>query len=153
MTLDKHLWLGSNLFGSEPLAKELGHLYGAATSNPEWDQVYRAVLQMDGDKLNEMALDFSEKGAIMVGGGNNGRYVVIYFPGDNSRKPSLTLSDLSLTGPDVELTVQIPSDYPARICVKLPLVLKVLEHFFHTGEISTDVRWEIDNTGVEAPLS
>jgi len=108
---------------------------------------------MDGDRLNEMALDFPEKGVIMVGGGNNGRYVVIYFPSDKSRKPSLTLSDLSLTGPDVELTVQIPGGYPARICVKLPLVLKVLEHFFHTGEIPTDVRWEIDNTGVEVSLS
>lgn len=153
MTLKKYLWLGSNLFGSEPLAQELGHLYGAVTPNPEWDQVYNAALQMDGDRLNEMALDFSEKGTIMVGGGNNGRYVVIYFPGSHSRKPSLTLSDISLTGPDVEMTVQLPSEYPARICVKLPLVLIVLEHFFRTGEIPTDVRWEIDNTGVEATLS
>ena len=45
-------------------------------------------------------------------------------------------------GSDVTLTVQTPAEYRARMAVQLPLVLQVVEQFYHTGKLSEDVSWE-----------
>ena len=52
------------------------------------------------------------------------------------------MTDLSLTSPDVELTVQTPAKYPARVAVRLPLVLQAAEQFYRSGELPKDVYWE-----------
>lgn len=117
--------------------------------NPDWIQIQKALSQMDGHIIHEVSLDVKDKGGLLANGGNNGRYLVVYFPEDPIADPSLTLTDISLTGPEVTLTVQTLSEYPVRWCVRLPLVLKVFEHFFRTGEVPQDVRWEIDTTGTE----
>lgn len=150
MTDRKHLWVGSDLFGPNPLTEELGYLYGSVLIDPRWEQVYDALVKMNGDDLNEIVLYQPEKGSILVGGGNLERFIVIYFPAESSHKPTLTLSDSTQKGPDMELTVQTPGEYPAKYCVKLPLVVKVLKFFFDSGNIPTDVRWEIENSDREA---
>jgi hypothetical protein len=106
---------------------------------------------MDGDLVDFVSLDIEGIGGLLAGGGNEGRYIVIYFPEDEDY--SLTLTDLSETGPDVWLKTQTFEWQPAKVCVRLPLVLKVFEHFFHTGELPKDVRWEYTITGVEVDLS
>jgi hypothetical protein len=121
-------------------------------SNPSWNQVQQALQHMDGETIHEVSLEISGKGSLLVGGGNNGRYLVVNFAENPVDEASFTLSDLGLTGPDVTLTVQTFSEYPARLAVKLPLVLKVFEHFYYTGQVPKDVRWEIDSTGEEAKL-
>ena len=120
--------------------------------DPDWPQIREALHHMDEDTLSEVSLDLAGVGRLVVGGGDGGRYLVVFFPVDHPDAPSLTLTDISLTGPNVELTVQTPADYPARMCVQLPLVLSVVEHFFHTGQLLRSVRWELDNTGMEAPV-
>ena len=119
--------------------------------DPTWDQVHQALLEMDGDLVDQVDLSIEGIGGLSAGGGNEGRYIVIYFPEDEDY--SLTLTDLSETGPDVWLKTQTFEWQPAKVCVRLPLVLKVFEHFFHTGELPKDVRWEFDSSGVEADLS
>jgi hypothetical protein len=126
--------------------------YGKQILNPDWPQIQQAILEMNGTRINEVILQLIGQGSLFVEGGDEGRYLVVYFPEDHPDTPSLTLSDLSLSGPDVRLTVQTPSEYAAKHAVHLKLVLHVLEQFFHTGKIPKDVRWEIDNTEKEADL-
>ena len=123
---------------------------GEHVPNPDWQRIQNALLEMNGHTINEVSLELVGKGSIFVEGGDEGRYLVVYFPVNHPDESSLSLTDLSLTGPDVKLTVQTPAEYPAKYAVQLPLVLKVVEHFFHAGELPKDVRWEIDNTGVVA---
>ena len=120
---------------------------------PTWDQVHQALLAMDGDLVDQVDLSIEGIGGLLAGGGNEGRYIVIYFPEPEDEDYSLTLTDLSETGPDVWLKTQTFAWQPAKVCVRLPLVLKVFEHFFHTGELLKDVRWEFDSSGIEADLS
>lgn len=120
--------------------------------DPTWDQVHQALLAMDGDLVDQVDLSIEGIGGLLAGGGNEGRYIVIYGP-EAWDEVSLTLADLSETGPDVWLKTQTFEWQPAKICVRLPLVLKVFEHFFHTGELPKDVRWEFTTTGIEADLS
>jgi hypothetical protein len=118
----------------------------------DWRAIQNALVEMNGATINEVVLELVGKGSLFVEGGDEGRYLVVYFPASHPDTPSLTLADLSLTGPDVKLTVQTQSEYAARHAVKLPLVLKVVEHFFQTGEVPKDVRWELDSSGIEAKL-
>jgi hypothetical protein len=117
---------------------------------PDWSQVREALEQLNGDDINMILIEAPDKGALVAGGGNHGRYAVIYSPDDLSDTPSLTLTDLSKTGPDVELVVQTVATYPAKWCVELPLALKVFDFFFHTGSLPKDVRWELANSEEEA---
>ena len=120
--------------------------------SPSWIQVREALLRLDGHLMSEVSLELVGTGSMMVGGGNGGRYLVVYFPADHPDTPSLTLTDPSLSGPDVELTVQTPAEYPARMAVQLPLVLTAIEHFYQTRRVLHGARWEINSTGAEAEL-
>jgi hypothetical protein len=129
----------------------LGAGSGPDVENPGWSQIQQSIERMNGIDLNEVMLEMPGTGSLVAGGGDEGRYIVVYLPDDPERR-SLTLSDPSLTGPDVQLTAQTPTSYPARWCVALPLVLKAFRHFHTTGELPRDIRWEIDTTGEAAEL-
>lgn len=116
--------------------------YGAKVLNPTWQQIKDALLEMDGINSKEVELKLEDVGSMLINGGNQGRYLVVYFPAEDPDTLSVNLTDLSLTGPDVELTVQTPAKYPARIAVQLPLVLQAVEQFYRSGELPTDVYWE-----------
>lgn len=119
--------------------------------DPDWNQVYHALLMLNGGQSHDQVeLELVDVGTLVAGGGDDGRYIVIYFPVNHPDVPSLTLTDLSLEGPDVTLTVVSPATYRAKYGVKFPLVEKVFKHFFLTMTVPRDVRWETDNTGEEA---
>jgi len=144
------LWLGTNILNHEEnmqVLNDLGFLYGVVIQPPDWEQISYALSLMDGVYFNELSLNLTGDGSLMAGGGNNGRYIVVYFPPDVPDKSSLTLTDQSLTGPDMEITIQVPSSYPAKWCVKLPLVLKVFEYFFRYERLPVDAQWESDDAG------
>lgn len=115
---------------------------GKKISNPTWQQIYDALLEMGGTHSNEVGLELEDVGSMLIDGGDQGRYLVVYFPAEDSDTLSVTLTDLALTGPDVQLTVQTPADYPARVAVRLPLVLQAVEQFYRSGELPKDVYWE-----------
>lgn len=131
---------------------EIGDIEGETIPNPSWKRIHSKVLEMDGSSFDELAITLVGKGTLEIAGGDERRYLVVYFPENHPDTPSLTLTDLSLTGPAVELVVQQQAKYPAKYAVQMPLALKVAEYFFHTGELPKDVRWELDNTGIEAEL-
>ena len=116
--------------------------YGAKVFNPTWQQIKDALLEMDGMNSKEVELKLEDGGSMLINGGNQGRYLVVYFPAEDPDTLSVNLTDLSLTGPDVELTVQTPAKYPARIAVQLPLVLQAVEQFYRSGELPKDFYWE-----------
>jgi hypothetical protein len=115
---------------------------GKKISNPTWQQIYDALLEMDGTYSNEVGLELEDVGSMLIDGGDQGRYLVVYFPAEDPGTLSVTLTDLALTGPDVQLTVQTPAEYPARVAVRLPLVLQAVEQFYRSGELPKDVYWE-----------
>ena len=115
---------------------------GKKLSNPTWQQIYDALLEMDGTQSNEVGLELEDVGSMLIDGGDQGRYLVVYFPAEDPDTLSVTLTDLALTGPDVQVTVQTPADYPARVAVRLPLVLQAVEQFYRSGELPKDVYWE-----------
>jgi len=122
----------------------------ASLPDPDWQQVQYALHKIDGVKLDTVSLEIAGKGSLVIGGGDNGRYMVVYFPELHPDLPSMTLTDLSLFGPDIILTIQTPAPFAPKYAVKLPLVLRVVEHFYHTGQVPKDVRWELDTTKEEA---
>lgn len=123
-----------------PWRLETGH--GKKLSNPTWQQIYDALLEMDGTHSNEVGLELENVGSMLIDGGDQGRYLVVYFPAEDSHTLAVTLTDLTLTGPDVQLTVQTPAEYPARVAVRLPLVLQAVEQFYRSGELPKEVYWE-----------
>ena len=142
------------------LGSTLGSTYGVPSEgesivDPNWQQIEHELLLLNGGETNDnvMLTSLVGKGTLGIGGGDHGRYIVTYLPPeDRPDMAPLTLTDLSLTGPDVPLTIQTTGEFPARYAVKLPLVLKVVEHFFRMGELLKSVRWEISTTGKEANL-
>lgn len=72
---------------------------GLVVQSPGWSHVIDAIRRMNGDDLNIVSLDLHALGSLIIGGGNDGRFLVSYFP-DNSGVP-LILTDASLIGPDL----------------------------------------------------
>lgn len=116
--------------------------YGEKVFNPTWQQVKDALLEMDGIHSKEVELKLEDIGSMLINGGDQGRYLVVYFPAEDPDTRAVNLTDLALTGPDVELTAQTPATYPARIAVQLPLVLQAMEQFYRSSELPKDVYWE-----------
>jgi len=117
--------------------------HGVVVSDPTWDQVREALTQLDGNMRTIVSLSLVGRGSLLAGGGDAGRYIVVYFSEDKNR--SLTLADLSLTGSPRNLTVEgvISGPFSAKRCVKLPLVLRAFECFLNKGELPNDITWEI----------
>ena len=113
--------------------------------DPSWQQIEDALAEMNGD-IYEVTLELVDEGTLFIEGGDQGRYLVVYFPATHPDVPSCVLTDLSLSGSLVPLTVQTPTEYEAKYAVLFPLVVKVVSDFFHAGSLPRDVRWELDNT-------
>ena len=92
--------------------------------DPSWDQIEQALDRLDGENLDNLSLTRIGKGSLICGGGNfvdgKRRYIVTYQPENDD--DSVTLVDPSLSGPDIELTVQSTVKLPAEFCVKKPLM-------------------------------
>jgi len=114
-------------------------------ANPSWPQIRSWLSQVDGDTLTHLALELLSEAALMVGGGENGRYVVTHFPLKYPNESTRTLCDSTLEGPSLELTVQVTSEFPARQCVYLPTMVQAFEYFFHhDGQLDPALQWESD---------
>lgn len=114
-------------------------------SDPTWEQVLRVLRDLDGATLTQVSLEWVGKAALLAGGGNGGRYIVTYLPTAAPDTPSYTLSDPSLSGPDVELTAQVTAEYPARQSVYLERVISAFEYFCdHAGQRDPTLTWDRD---------
>lgn len=117
--------------------------HDGARRDPTWTQIHDALLRLDGEQCSEVVVRREGTGSLVIGGGNTQRYIVVFLPEATSEgAAAVTLVDETPTGPEVTLKVQTPSAFPARMAVPLPLVLQVVEHYYHSGELLTSVEWE-----------
>ncbi|NJO82233.1 MAG: hypothetical protein HC828_05095 [Blastochloris sp.] len=144
------LWTGVRLshlmFDEARLVFNSEYGYGSTIVDPTWEEVQTILGLINGEELNEVALSHPSYGTLMVGGGNEGKYIIVYFPLEEKPSSSLTLVNLkteSIKG-FINLRVQIPSDYPAKYGVTLEAVVDVCQVFFSTGSIPQDAKfkWE-----------
>ena len=129
---------------------ELGSETPAEIPHPSWQQILETLHSLDGGaSLDLVSLTQVGIGTLTAGGGDDRRYLVVYFPANHPDSPSFTLADPTLIGSPVSLTIQTTDEHEAKYAVGLSLVIQVFEYFFRTGEVPKNVYWEIDNTGEE----
>ncbi|NJL35175.1 MAG: hypothetical protein HC893_16615 [Chloroflexaceae bacterium] len=117
-------------------------------TDPTAKQVRMLLEQMDGSRLKTLSLDLPEHGNLMIVGGNERRYQVVWFPPEPITKgesASFALIDQSLSGRDVVLSTPELVGKPGHESAQLPLVWWVISAFLG-GELPPDVQWE-DETG------
>lgn len=131
-----------------PWKLAIGSTTPTEVSHPSWQQILDALHSLDGGKTCDLlSITLTGKGTLTVGGGDNGRYLVVYFPENHPDTPSLTLTDPQLTGSPVRLTIQTPDEHEARHAVMFPLVIQAFEYFFQIGSVPERLHWEPDNLG------
>lgn len=111
--------------------------------NPSWQEVRRALRQLDGDALTLVELEAVGKASLLIGGGNGKRYVVSWFALPDPNAEFYTLVDPSLSGPDVELTVQVTAEFSARMAAHFERMEQAVRYFYeHVGQRDPGLTWE-----------
>ena len=118
-------------------------------SNPSLQKIKADIEQMAETRSDPVKVAIAGKGSLVIGGGEGGRYLVVYFPELHPMLPSLTLVDMTATGADIILHIDTPIPFPARYAVPTALVLSTVGSFVQTGQIPADVHWEDDRTKKE----
>lgn len=108
---------------------------------PSWDDVARAIHALDGEGKTLVCLALGRGPVLLVGGGNNGRYLVNYVA-DTETQENYVLIDPSLEGADVELCAGgQTAPYPSNWCISLSLALAACNHFINTGGMAPHLHW------------
>lgn len=124
-----------------------------SVEEPSWNNIYDALMRVDGNKCSRVLLSLDKCGGIIVGGGNHDRFIVTYFSCDGN-KDSMILTDLSLQGDDIKLVIEgIMGYYPSIYCIDRKMLLYVCEFFYQEKSIPDNIRWEIENTGIKSKCS
>lgn len=96
---------------------------------------------MDGENHSIVNLSINDEKALLIGGGNDGRFIIAYFP-DFGEQTTLFLSDSEKGDEKVEVVVQYPTTYPRKWVTNKDLVLIVLKYFYNTGQVPVKYKWE-----------
>ena len=97
---------------------KLGSTLPEEIPSPSWPQILEALHLLDGGvSLDFVSLTLADGGTLTAGGGNEKRYLVVYFPDDHPDSPSLSLADPALIGPPVNLTIQTADEHEAKFAV------------------------------------
>jgi hypothetical protein len=128
-------------------AKASGH--GVLLADPSWDTVRAFLVRMDGKHFSTAELTVIDVGALLIGGGDNGRYAVLYYgESPELQRNSLTLTDYELSGPKVAITINRDATViEARYAIRQPLMLEVAEEFYWFGVRKKGTQWEIGSSG------
>ncbi|HEY6345535.1 MAG TPA: Imm1 family immunity protein [Bryobacteraceae bacterium] len=100
-----------------------------------------AIERLNGRNFTQVVLK-GKDAALIVGGGNGGRYSVELALGED--KDFYTLVNPKTTG-DQDVTIVTGGQagaFPANQCVSLAFVLKAVEDFFVHGQPSSALTWE-----------
>jgi hypothetical protein len=107
--------------------------------NPTWDEVERAVRNLDGRSTNQVILMVEEDHYLLVGGGENGKVVCEAEVPDGR----FMLTD---PGQPLDLSVTVmngqPADYSAQHVVDVGEALEAARYFHSSGSLSNGLRWE-----------
>lgn len=109
--------------------------------SPTWNDVMKWIRELDGNEHSTVTLFTEEEKAILVGGGNEGRFIVSFYP-DFGGQISYFLSDPSKGDDSIEVVVQSPAKYPIKWVMNEDAVLEVVKSFFNTGQMPQGYTWE-----------
>ncbi len=110
----------------------------------DWSELYYALSRLDGEVETRVSLQSSSDAVVVVGGGNLGRYLVVYTENPALRGSSVTLIEPSMKGCEVELnTSQGIDTYPSEMGVTLHTVLRAVRYFLeNNGAADPTLTWQ-----------
>lgn len=108
---------------------------------PTWVQIADAIRKLDGVERTLVCLGEPSGPSLMVGGGNEGLYLVNYLV-DLDSQENFVLSDPSAYGEGAEICAgdQV-SVYPIQWCVSLEMALAACGHYLKTGQMMPQGTW------------
>ncbi|HYF75584.1 MAG TPA: Imm1 family immunity protein [Symbiobacteriaceae bacterium] len=110
--------------------------------SPTRGAVLHALLAMDGQERTLACLGAPDGTALMIGGGNDGRYLVNFLAATETQE-SYVLTDPTAVGTTVELCCGgQTAEYPAHWCVDFRLVLDAAHYFINDGGMAPERTWQ-----------
>lgn len=118
-------------------------------AHPDWEQIEAAIRALDGDTRTDVALRASNENPadtphMMIGGGNEGRYVV-YATYDGRRLFDLLRADADSDSDDEDMRVVAGGQegiFHAREVVDLTTALAAARAFALDGELASGLNWD-----------
>lgn len=118
-------------------------------AHPDWAQIEAAIRALDGDARTEVALGASNENPadtphMMIGGGNEGRYIV-YATYDGRRLFDLLRAGAGSNTDDEDTKVVAGGQegiYHAREVVDLATALAAAQAFALDGELASGLNWD-----------
>lgn len=118
-------------------------------AHPDWEQIEAAIRALDGDARTDVALRASNENPadtphMMIGGGNDGRYIV-YATYDGRRLFDLHRSDAGSPTDEEDMRVVAGGQegiYHAREVVDLATALVAARAFALGGELASELNWD-----------
>jgi len=121
----------------ENAAKENGESEKDCT---ELVQVKKAIEKLDGEGKTATVLRNDEKNFMLVGGGLNGKYIVLACL---KGKMYAATNKYAVPKDSIELTVNGKKEtYPSKRCLNLEMVLEAAKHYADRGALAQVFDWE-----------
>jgi hypothetical protein len=115
-------------------------------TNPSWDQIHSILDQLDGYNLDHVSLLCDQVGDLMVAGGdeyNGGRLYYVSYYNDGYSEELVNSSVSEMKEEYINITVQkVGTDILKRYLAEYKDMIKAVKHFFETGELTEDQKWE-----------
>ena len=107
------------------------------------NEIEKNLRMLDGRISTQLlVLPANKKSSLLIGGGNNGLYVVTYTIGNDEEFFNLTNPKMEGSG-EVELVTGGQAGiFSAKHCVVFDDVLKALAYYAKTGERNPSLTWE-----------
>lgn len=107
------------------------------------DEALEALRRLNGKDRTQVLFQGADK-ALMIGGGNEGRYSVVIVVGEDERFYTLTDATNEGHGDVTIVTGGQAGSFPANQCIGLEDSLKAVRDFDRHGEPSPDLKWMVE---------
>lgn len=116
---------------------------GGTVTNPSWSEVCSLLGKIDGQQQTYGALYIPKLGRMIVGGGQDNKWIVYFEPMDGDQFP--TLVDKSLGNETTKLIIcGTLSEFPAYKCIDKGKMFSAFESFFKVGILAKELTWITD---------
>jgi hypothetical protein len=103
-------------------------------------QVKEAIDRINGETKTAVVLEKDSKNFMIVGGGQNGKYVVY---AQVKGKMYVQANKFDVLKPPIELIVSgKKGNYPSKRCMNIEMVLEAAKHFADRGSLAQTFNWE-----------
>jgi Immunity protein Imm1 len=114
---------------------------GRTLDRPSWEDIERAVRQLNGNERTSLILKRDEETHMSIGGGPDRYSVVVLI---ENRHGPFYLIDPYKSDAEIMLVVGGQSiDTPERMTVPLETILKAARVFSESGELEKSLAWQV----------